>query len=327
MSWDQEQPGQSGQPGQPEHNPGEPEPTAAFGPADQQQWGTPGAYPQQPQQQPFGQPMQPPQPPPFGQPSQPYGGWPQPTDPAAYQQYPGYAPYQPPKPKHTGLYVGLGIGAVVVAAGVAVAVALSGSSPSTSSAASGSSASTQASTATTPSAGTDTGTPTDNNTATQATQTTHTVTVPATAGSLHLLTNSDTAARISSLKSKLAGNAVYANPQIGFYGVGSKTTYSVWMLAETTTDIPSFQQQVANFGDAATAQSLATGTKMTSIETVDAGPLGGAMRCGLLTQSGVTVRTCVWVDDSTFGWFYALPSVSRSDAITYAQELRAAAEQ
>jgi len=161
---------------------------------------------------------------------------------------------------------------------------------------------------------------------TEAQQTTHTISVPASAGSLHLLANSDTTSRISQLKTRLLGNAAYSNPQIGFYGIGSSTAYSVWMLAEDTTGIATFQDSVSALGVDAAAKEIASAANMKSMQTEPSGSLGGAMVCGTLAENSITVYACEWLDTSSFGWIYFMPSVTHTKALAYTLDLRAAAE-
>jgi hypothetical protein len=275
----------------------------------------PGPYDQQPQ--PYEQTV------PFGQyPAQPVTydqyGQPIPSRPGGGQwgQYGASAPFygQPPKRSRTGLFVGLGVGAGVIAVGVTVAVAVSSSSGSGSQAAAGS---TTASTSASASAA---------STSTDAQQTARTISIPQSAGSLNLLTNSDTTTRIAQLKSQLSGNSAYSNPQIGFYGIGSSNTYSVWLLAEDTTNIATFQDSVNALGVDAAARAIANAAGMKSTRTESAGPLGGAMLCGALAVNSVNVYACEWLDATSFGWVYFMPSVSQGNAQGYALDLRAGSE-
>jgi hypothetical protein len=302
---------------------GQPGPYNQPGPYDQPgPQSQPGPYNQQPQ--PYGQTV------PFGQyPTQPVAydqyGQPLPPQPAAGQwgQYGAPAPFYggpPPKRGRTGLFVGLGVGAAVIAAGVATALALGGATGTVNTASTGTTASPAAST----SAGATDSPSTTPSAATQ--QTARTVSVPQSAGSLHLLTNSDTTSRITQLKTQLSGNAAYSNPQIGFYGIGSSTAYSVWMLAEDTTNIATFQDSVNALGVDAAAKEIATAASMKSMQTEPSGPLGGAMVCGTLSEQSVTVFACEWLDTTSFGWIYFMPSVTHTKALGYTLDLRAAAE-
>jgi hypothetical protein len=305
-----QQPGPYGQPQQPGGygQPGGYEPTVAYGqqyPAQQQ----PSGYDQ------YGQAGQ------YGQGQQP-GAWEQYGNSGGY-----YPPQPPPKKSRTGLFVGLGVGFGVIAAGVAIAVAVSSSnSPSTPVANGGSSS---ASAGASPSASADTASaaPSDSaSSSTGITGTGHTISVPSRAGTLRLLTNADTTQRISELKSKLSGNAAYTDPQIGFYAIGSSHVYSVWLLAEDTSAIPSFQDSVTSLGAEGAAREIATAANMKNIQTEPAGPLGGAMVCGTLNENGVNLMACEWVDDSSFGWVYFMPTVSHGKALNYTLDLRGAAE-
>lgn len=337
MSWDtpptgepQQQPTQPyGQPTQPYGQPQQPyqptqphgQPTQPYGqPVQPYQPPQPYAYPDA-----YGQPGQPTQPLGYGQPGpydQPPPQWVQPSQ----GQYGGpyLPPYQPPKRSRTAFYTALGVIAVVVAAGVAVGVAATNSkSGNGTPSALNSSA---ANTAPTDSAPTGTAS-SDATPDASASQSPHTVITPANAGPLNLLTNADTAQRIAKIASGLSGNAAYVNPRIGFYSIGSASTYSVWLLAENSADVPAIKNSVSILGDTAMARQIAQGAKMTDVTPESAGPLGGVVLCGKLSTDSGDVRVCEWVDDSSFGWVYFMPSVNGNDMLTYTQDLRGAAEQ
>jgi hypothetical protein len=264
-----------------------------------------------------------------GEPIVPLDGWtlppPPPQQPAAvpWGQYgsPGGFYPAPPKRSRTGLYVGLGVGVGVVAIGLAIGIAVGSSNSTGSPSASGitatATASAPSSAAASPTAAA----------STAASRGARTVVLPAGAGPLHLLTNSDTASRVAELKSKLSDNAVYSDPRIGFYGIGSSSSFSAWLLAESTTDIAAFQDEVRSLGPDGAAREIAAAAKMTDLETESPGPLGGALLCGTLPEGSVRITACEWVDDSSFGWVYFLPSVGHGKAIGYTLELRGAVEQ
>ena len=223
------------------------------------------------------------------EPFAPQDGWFAPAPQSPYAQAPPLLDEPEPPAGRGGrvkLFAGLGIGAVLVAAGVAVAVVLN----------------------------------------TDSQHARHRISIPQSAGSLRLLTNADTTARISALKAQLAGNPVYANPQLGFYGLGASSSYSVWLLAEETTGIPSFQNTVRTLGADTAAKQIAAATGMRSVQAESAGPLGGAMLCGTLAEETVTVYACEWLDSGTFGLAYFLPAVSRADAPGYTLDLRGESE-
>lgn len=339
MSWDTPPAGEPQQP-----------PTPPYGqPAQQQPYGgQQGQQPEQPYQptQPYGQPTQP-----YGQPAQPYaypdaygqqGQQTQPlgSQPLGYGQSPPqwgqppqgqYGPYlppyqqQPPKRNRTAFYVTLSVVAFIVAAGVAVAVAVTNSKSGNGAPAA---LGTNSSASTAPTDTTPTDTPSADSTSdTGASQSPHNVIVPPSAGPLNLLSNDDTAQRIAKIKSGLSDNTAYFNPKIGFYSIGSADSFSVWMLAESGTDVPDFMSSRDVLGDAAMARQIALGAKMTNMTTESPGPLGGALLCGKLAANGGEVRACEWVDNNGFGWIYFAPSVNDSDILTYTQDLRSAAEQ
>jgi len=253
--------------------------------------------------------------PPSGEPQQQPHGQPQPQwsqhgrhgSHGGYDGEPGgpYFPQYPPdrpKLRRTSVFTVLGVIAIAVAAGVAAAVAVigSGSGKGTPAAAGSSSA--------------------------PPSQSPHTVAVPASAGPLRLLSNADTARRISRIKTSLAGNAAYSNPQIGFYAIGPESSYSVWMLTENTTGISVVQNSVTTLGDEGMARAIARGAKMTDVTAESPGPLGGALLCGKVTLAGSGYRVCAWVDNSTVGWVYFMPSVRQSDVLPYTLDVRNAAE-
>ena len=241
--------------------------------------------------------------PPPDEPQQPEGGY----------GGPYFPPYPAPvtKQRRTGVYTALGVIAIGVVAGVAAGVAVSGSDSGKGTPAA---VGTGSSAAATPSA------------SAPASQSAHTVVAPVSAGPLHLLDNADTARRAADIKSSLSGNAAYSNPQIGFYTVGSDSSYSVWMLAEATTGISVIQNSVNTLGDAGMARAIARGAKMADVTTESPGPLGGALLCGKVTLNGSSYRVCTWVDDSTVGWVYFKPSVRQSDVLPYTLDVRNAAE-
>lgn len=285
---------------------------------------------------PPGEPQQPPQP--HGQPPQPYfptqpydqppPQWPQPQDgqyggpyfpPHSNAHYP--AP-PPPRRSRAGFYIAISAVAVVVAAGVAVGVAAT-SSKSGNGTPSALAASSSAAAATTGAAPTDAA----SGAGSAQSQSPHTVITPASAGPLNLLSNADTKRRIAKIASGLSGNAAYRNPKIGFYSVGSGSSYSVWMLAEASSDAPAFKSSVNVLGDAAMARQIADGAKMADVTSQSPGPLGGSLLCGKLALSGSQFRVCEWVDDSSFGWVYFMPSVNEHDMLAYTLDLRSSAEQ
>ncbi len=252
----------------------------------------------------------------FAAPNDPFGG-------APYGQ-----PPQPPK-RRKGMLIGLGVGAALVAAGVAAAVLANGSNGSTPAASgtNGAGASAGAQISTGPSDGSaGSGSTTSPDTGNGGSKQTHTIVVPQTAGTLHLLDNADTRQRASDIKSGLKGNKAYSDPKVGFYRLGSDSSYSVWMLAESTTTIPAFADSLGTLGDKGMAHEIAQVAKVSDVVDEPAGPLGGAMLCGNLALDGSKYGVCEWVDGSTFGWIYFTPSVSSDKALGYAQALRGAAE-
>jgi hypothetical protein len=102
--------------------------------------------------------------------------------------------------------------------------------------------------------------------------------------------------------------------------------YSVWLLAEDTTEIATFQDSVNTLGVDAAAKEIANAAGMKSTQTESAGPLGGTMLCGTLSENSVDVYACEWLDQMSFGWVYFMPSVSHGRALGYTLDLRGASE-
>jgi len=244
-----------------------------------------------------------------------------------YQSAPPFFAAPPPKRSRTGMYVGLGAGAVLVAGIVAAVVAMSGGSSNQSPAAHGAGPppSTAGSGSSTPNRVTDTA-PTGAGSGSPASQNAHTLSVPQTAGPLHLVTNGDIEQRISDLKKSLASNTAYPDPLVGFYRAGTSGSFSVWLLAESTANIADFQTSLGIMGPSGVMKQITGGASMKNVTVENPGPLGGALDCGKLNVDGTDVRSCVWVDRSTFGWVYFLPSVGQSKLVPYTLDLRAAAE-
>ena len=241
-----------------------------------------------------------------------------------YEAAPPFFSGPPPKRSRTGLYVGLGAGAALVAGVVAAVVAMSGGGSNPAAAAQGGSPSaTAGSGASTPNNVVDTS---PSGAGTPGSQASHVLGIPLTAGPLHLVANGDTAQRIADLKKNLAANSAYPDPQVGFYRVGGSGSFSVWMLAQSTANLADFQTSLGIMGTAGVMKQIVNGASMKDATAADPGPLGGSVECGKLSVDGTDVRSCVWVDRSTFGWVYFLPSVSQSKLVAYTLDLRAAAE-
>lgn len=227
----------------------------------------------------------------------------------------------PPKRGRTGLYIGAGAGAVLVAGIVAAVVAMGGGGANPASAAQGKGASSIGSAANGDPAGAGPG-----GSATPNPQASRDLVVPPTAGPLRLLVNTDTEQRVNDLKRNLAANKAYPDPQVGFYRVGSTGPYSVWMLAQSTTGLPEFQSSLGTLGVSGVMKQITASAVMTDVTVENPGQPDSALDCGKLTVSSTAVRSCVWVDTTTVGWVYFVPSMNQSKLVLYTQELRAAAE-
>ena len=69
-----------------------------------------------------------------------------------------------------------------------------------------------------------------------------------------------------------------------------------------------------------------TSTAVTDVAPVDAGTLGGQMRCGTTTSQGKPASVCFWADSATFGTVTVLSPASAQAAATTALQLRQAVE-
>lgn len=243
---------------------------------------------------------------------------------ATAQPFPTEAFAQPERQRsRTRLYVGLGIAAAAVAGVVAAVLALSPSGRGAATTAQG--AGTASGSA--GSVGGLSGDSAKNGTSrSDGSAPSRMLGVPLTAGPLRLVTNADTAQRISDLKRNLIGNAGYPDPQVGFYRIGPAGPYSVWLLAQSTVANADFQSSLAGAGAAAVLSQIVAGASMSEVTAQNPGPLGGALDCGQLSVSGTRIRSCVWLDRSAFGWVYFLPSVNQSKILQYTLDLRAASE-
>jgi hypothetical protein len=246
------------------------------------------------------------------------------AQPLSTQPFPAQPFAQPERQRsHTRLYVGLGVAAAAVAGVVAAVLMLSQSGKGTTPTAQGAGAASGAA----GSAGAPSGDSAKSGTSrSEGSAPSRMLAVPLTAGPLRLVTNADTAQRISDLKRNLIGNAGYPDPQVGFYRIGPAGPYSVWLLAQSTVANADFQSSLAGAGAAAVLSQIVAGASMSDVTPQDPGPLGGALDCGQLSVSGTRIRSCVWLDRSAFGWVYFLPSVNQSKILQYTLDLRAAAE-
>jgi hypothetical protein len=69
-----------------------------------------------------------------------------------------------------------------------------------------------------------------------------------------------------------------------------------------------------------------TGTAVSGVAPVDAGTLGGQMRCGATTSQGKPASVCFWADSATFGAVTVLSPASPAAAATTALQIRQAVE-
>ncbi len=143
---------------------------------------------------------------------------------------------------------------------------------------------------------------------------------------------------VSQLGSGLGSSAGSAaeNAKIGAYARTSTTTPELLFIGFHVKDVPNLQSQVEDVGVQAAVDQFTAGmgagadklggSGNASMNPVDPGTLGGAMRCGQVTVTGRTLGLCGWGDRSYFA--LTLVSSPTSPAVTekVARDLRAIAE-
>jgi hypothetical protein len=107
------------------------------------------------------------------------------------------------------------------------------------------------------------------------------------------------------------------------------------VIGMQVSDIPELQREIAAHGVAAAVKDFADGAALSSgsvgslsgdMKSVAPGPLGGSMRCGLLSVGAREVGLCSWGDRSAFAVCMLLDPTSMDEAATLTRQFRAAAE-
>ena len=58
-----------------------------------------------------------------------------------------------------------------------------------------------------------------------------------------------------------------------------------------------------------------SGLKVTGIQTIDPGPLGGAATCGKANEADIDIVMCGWADEGSIGWvMWYFESASKAKA-------------
>lgn len=229
-----------------------------------------------------------------------YGTQPQPAPPY------GTAPYgpggMPPKPRRTGLIVGLAVGAVVVVGGLAALVAVSASSGSSGDGKKAAAATTSAAPSASPSS-VDSGVP-------------HSIVVPASVGDYRRLTGS-VADRLAAGMRKSMGQAqgtyaeAYSKAKIAIYAKNGDATHPLIFVGLSGSDSPAIAAELRSRSASEEVDSTFLGMGMGETKDYPPGPLGGVLRCGSAPLGGENASACAWADSSTVGAVLT----PRSDAV------------
>jgi hypothetical protein len=229
----------------------------------------------------------------------PYGGsgqfgGPYGTQPPSYGGPYGGTQYgpavEPPKPRRTGLIVGLVVGLVVVVGGVAVLVAVAASSSG------GGKKAAAATTSAAPSASpssVDTGVP-------------HSIVVPTSVGGYRRLTGS-VADRLSSSMRKSMGQSqgkyaeAYSKAKIAIYAKNGDATHPLIFVGLSGNDSPAIAEELRSRSASEEVDSTFLGMGMGDAKDYPPGPLGGVLRCGSAPLGGENAAACAWADSSTVG--------------------------
>lgn len=155
--------------------------------------------------------------------------------------------------------------------------------------------------------------------------------LPASAGGLTLLTTSSAHKLAGTLATTLSkSSSAYQNALIGGYGPTASGNYRMLLVAQPFANLdPTDQTQFESTNAQYLVTQLAGGMQLADPTTETSTVPGAAISCGTLDASGHDVMICVWVDAESFGigYFYdTYFSTSMSEAATYTDALRAAAE-
>ena len=281
MTW----PSSPQQPGYPEQPGGSPYPGYSLGPQQYPRQPTepypgyqPGAsYPSS------GQPY-----PSYDYPQQPQPGYPpqqpQPGYPPAGQPYPGYMPPTPPQKSNASKIALIMLAVVLLIAiggGTAAFLLLRDKDkPADPAAQSSPSATASESASPTPS---------------ETTPTQTTVVAPPTLAGRKKLEHPELDAIVDELVTELEQDLPMADKVVGGL-YGNLLTQDLVMLVAAAVPIANPERE---FDDAVEAMSDSMG--VTSMSTVDPGPLGGFAKCGDGESDGTPVAVCVWVDNDSLG--------------------------
>jgi hypothetical protein len=146
-----------------------------------------------------------------------------------------------------------------------------------------------------------------------------TVVEPVTLGDRPKLDSAEFTDVTKTMKDGLLKSYPGATQSVGaFYGVPAKK--NMVMAIAVAAPIPNPKLELnKNF-----TNLTLTGLTAENITEVDAGPLGGAAKCGDSTIATIDVAICAWTDDGSVGvffWYYSSKSTAEKEFITLRSQL------
>jgi hypothetical protein len=152
----------------------------------------------------------------------------------------------------------------------------------------------------------------------------HTLALPASVGGLTLLTDGTSRQVGRDMRQQMsaanpAAAAVYAHALVGVYE-SAGSSKRVIFVGFAAADAPELGPDIAS---PAAADGVMVGAHVADASPFPAGPLGGAMRCGLMS-TGVPI--CAWADGASLGMVVDGSSRSAAQAAATTRALRGAAE-
>ena len=150
--------------------------------------------------------------------------------------------------------------------------------------------------------------------------------MPASAGGLTQMTGSEGQARTAAMKKADSSVPDLADAEFAAYSKAGSSAYFSNLTLVQLSDATDLETVYQAAGAAATLTAAGTDTALSDPENVDVTVAGGAMTCGLVSSSGITLRACYWVDASEFGVLATPSSTSDTAAAAYAEAVWSASE-
>ncbi|MGC0415633.1 hypothetical protein [Embleya sp. AB8] len=145
-----------------------------------------------------------------------------------------------------------------------------------------------------------------------------TVDTPARVAGMDKLTDDDYPPQVTARKTSVPGSkvAAYAAP-------GDRTPSVVVMLMANMSPQLSQAKVMDGFlGGMREGADKQSSAEVGSVREVDAGPLGGLMRCTTITSNGRSLPTCLWVDSDVVGVVYGLNTTTLDGAAALTLKVR-----